>query len=245
MTRRLNGLLLAACLLLAPGSVSRGQSPDAATADPVTARAFEVHYRTVSEAAELIGELLSEDGSMTLKPRLGRIVIEDRASVLKRVAALLESYDLPPRKVEVTLSLFLGTREEDETSDTGGRRELSREVRGMVETLGDVTRWTSYEPLGSRSVSGVEGEAVVANLSGDYRVAFTVASVHERQGVDRVRFERFSLQREVSLGDGGRRVEDLYTAGMVVDAKKLTLVVAAAAPDSKRALFLALSVDPR
>ena len=115
----------------------------------------------------------------------------------------------------------------------------------MVERLGDVTRWTSYEPLGSRSVSGVEGDPVVANVSGDYRVAFTVESVHERQGVVRVKFKRFSLQREVPVGDGGRRVEDLYTAGLVVDAGKLTLVVAAAAPDSQRALFLALQVNPR
>ena len=37
----------------------------------------------------------------------------------------------------------------------------------------------------------------------------------------------------------------LYTAGMVVQAHKLTLVVAASAPDSKRALFLALQVSPR
>ena len=115
----------------------------------------------------------------------------------------------------------------------------------MVERLGDVTRWTSYEPLGSRSISGIEGEEVVASISGDYRVAFTIESVHERQGLTRVKFQRFSLQREVPFGEGGRRVEDLYTAGMVVDAGKLTLVVAAAAPDSQRALFLALQVDPR
>ena len=40
-------------------------------------------------------------------------------------------------------------------------------------------------------------------------------------------------------------IRDLYTAGMVVEADKLNLVVAASAPDSKRALFLALQATPR
>jgi hypothetical protein len=114
-----------------------------------------------------------------------------------------------------------------------------------MESLGDFTRWTDYEALGSRSVTGVEGQPVVANVAGDYRVSFTLDAVHETQGLVRVKFERFSLQREVATGDGGHRIEDLYTAGMVVDAGKLTLLVAASAPDSQRALFLALQVRPR
>jgi hypothetical protein len=173
-------------------------------------------------------------------------VVEDRADVLRRVEALLKSFDLPPRAFEVTLSLFLGRREQEPGAPApGARGELSSEVRGMVETLGDFTKWTSYELLGSRSVTGIEGDPVLADVAADYRVGFVVDAVHETQGGTLIKFERFTLEREVLSGDGGRDVEELYTAGMVVQADKLTLVVAASAPDSQRALFLALQVHPR
>ena len=32
---------------------------------------------------------------------------------------------------------------------------LSLEVRGVLDTLGDVTKWVAYEPLGSRSITGI------------------------------------------------------------------------------------------
>jgi hypothetical protein len=247
-TRR--GRALSSLRLLLLAGVVAGLAPVALAAedDPIAARAFEVHYRDLSDAAELVGVTLSEEGSITLKPSLRTLVVEDRRSVLDRVALLLESFDLPPREVEVTLSLFLGQREDDPAEPgaaTSGHGALSTEVRGMVESLGDFTKWTSYELLGSRSISGVEGDPVLVDVAGDYRVGFTVDSVVERQGITRIKFDRFSLNREVLLGDGGRDIEELYTAGMVVEAHKLTLVVAASAPDSKRALFLALQVSPR
>ena len=69
-------------------------------------------------------------------------------------------------------------------------------------------------------------------------------SVHDGQGV--VKFERFSLQeRTVRQERNEPFIEDLYTTSMVVAVGKLTLVVAAQEPTSKRALFLALQVEPR
>lgn len=218
----------------------------AAPDEPLEVRAFEVRYRPLGDAAELIGAVLSAQGTVTLKPRLGTLVVEDRAAVLLKVEGLLRGWDLPPRSVEVTLSLFLGRREGGPAGEGAPRGSaLTRDVRGMLDVLGDFTQWTSYEPLGSRSVTGVEGEPVVAAVAGDYRVSFTVHSVHEGPGRTRVKFDRFALQREVPTGDGGRRVDDLYTASMVVEADRLTLLVAASAPDSQRALFLALQVRPR
>jgi len=169
------------------------------------------------------------------------LIVEDRRSVLDKVQALLESFDLPPRAVEVTLNLFLGTRADKAPARPAGRSTLSKEVRGILESLSDFTQWNSYEPLASRSITAVEGDQVVALLSGEYRVAFVVEAVHEKQQV--IKFERFSLQR-ISGEEGQEEIEDLYTAGMVVKAGKLNLVVAASAPDSQRALFLALQVRP-
>jgi hypothetical protein len=235
---RVPALVLAVALV---GTAAAAAEPPG---DPLTARAFEIHYQPLADAADVIDPLLSEEGTITLRPRLSVLVVEDRRSVLGRVADLLHAWDVPPRNVEVTLSLFLGIDRRDRDpraplADHG----LSREVRGVLEKLSDFTKWTTYEPLGSRSVTGTEGDTVVANLSDEYRVVFIVESVHETHGT--VRLERLQLQR-VSVGDdGAERVEDLYTAGMVLPAGKLKLVGAASDPNSRRALFLALQTRPR
>jgi hypothetical protein len=230
----------AALLVLA--AVPAASQP--APGDRITARAFEIHYQPLVDAADVISPLLSEDGTVALRPRLSVLVVEDRRAVLDRVADLLEEWDVPPPNVEITLSLFLGIDRRDEDpraprADHG----LSREVRGVLEKVSNFTKWTTYEPLGSRSVTGTEGDTVVANLSDEYRVVFVVESVHETHGA--VKFERLQLQRITVDEDGAESVDELYTAAMVLPAGKLKLVGAASDPNSRRALFLALQARPR
>jgi hypothetical protein len=230
----------AALLVLSAAPAMAQPSPR----DRVTARAFEIHYQPLLDAADVISPLLSEEGTVTLRPRLSVLVVEDRRAVLDRVADLLEDWDVPPPNVEITLSLFLGIDRRDEDprapqADHG----LSQEVRGVLEKLSDFTKWTTYEPLGSRSVTGTEGDTIVANLSDEYRVVFVVESVHETHGA--VKFERLQLQRITVEDDGTESVDELYTAGMVLPAGKLKLVGAASDPNSRRALFLALQTRPR
>jgi hypothetical protein len=106
-----------------------------------------------------------------------------------------------------------------------------------------VTKWIAYEPLGSRSVVGTEGDAVTAEMSLDYRVVLEVDSVH--QGGDVVKFDRVSLQRLTRDEEGEERIEDLYSAGMVLTAGRVHVVGAAREPGSNRALFLILEVKAR
>lgn len=238
--RRFAAALVCGSLAAAPGAAQ----PPASAADPVSARAFEVHYQPLLDAADLISPLLSEDGEVTLRPRLSTLVVEDRRSVLSRVADLLRGWDVAPRNVEITLSLFLGIdrRGEDPDAPTADYG-LSREIRGIMDKVSDFTKWTSYERLGSQSVTGTEGDTVVANLSDDYRVVFVIKSVHRTHGS--VRFDKLRLQRVRLEDDGSKSVEDLYTAGMRLMPGKFTLVGAASDPDSARALFLALHARPR
>lgn len=241
---RLFSLLALALLALGPRAEPEPTVTSAAPDRALTARAFEIHHRSLSDAADLVGELLSPAGSLTLKPRLDTLLVEDRPDVIERVADLIESFDIPPRQVDVTLSLFLGSRESNDGDPErpAPAREYPREVRGIIDTLSDVTRWTSYEPLGSRSVRGVEGQEVTADVSSDYRVAFTVGDVDESR--DKIKFERFSLLRVIREPGHAERLEEKYRAAIVVDTGRLTLLVAARAPDSERALFLALQAEP-
>jgi hypothetical protein len=238
--RRFLPPLAAAALLLACCATAWAQGDG----DPLSARAFPVRYRPLADAADVVAPLLSANGTVTLRPRLRMLVVQDREEVLDRVEALLSSFDLPPRNVEVTLSLFLGTDRLTAGRQRGAPgQEFSKEVRGVIETLGDVTKWIAYEPLGSRSVTGTEGGAVTAELSLDYRVVLEVDSVHSSGDV--VKFERVSLQRTGQDEEGAETVEDLYSAGMVLTAGRVHVVGAAREPGSNRALFLILEVKAR
>ena len=179
---------------------------------------------------------------MTLRTQVSRLVVRDRRSVLEEVAALLQSFDLPPRNVEVTLSLFLG-RDRREAGRQLRPESFARDVRGVTETLGDFTKWTAYEPLGTQAVIGAEGSRVSVDLSEDYRVVFQVEEVQESPGT--VRLKDVSLQRLVRTADGGVRPQDLHTSTIVLPVGRLLVVGAAQKPDSRQALFLTLQARPR
>jgi len=98
--------VLAVAALLASGA--------AAADEPVSARAFAVKFKSLADAAEIVSPVLSPDGTMTLQPRLKTLTIQDRPAVLDRVGKLLDSFDTPPRTVDITLSLFLGTDRRDQ-----------------------------------------------------------------------------------------------------------------------------------
>ena len=68
--------------------------------DPIRARTFRVEFKPLSDAAELIGPLLTDEGSVMMRPRQKVLIVEDRTSVLLRVGQVLESFDLPPRSVK-------------------------------------------------------------------------------------------------------------------------------------------------
>jgi len=241
----------AAARALAALSLVVAAMPPATAADPsdaaVQARVYEIRHRSVADAADLAGALLSAEGSLTLQPRLRTLLVQDHPEVLDRIASVLEAFDRPPRNVEVTASLFLGTERRERPAAEGGEgrtsRDVSREVRGVMETLADFTKWNEYVPLGSFAVTGVEGSPVTAYFSEDYRVVFEVESVGDAAG--EIVFRRFSLQRVVVTAEGGERAEEIYGAGVVLRAGVMSVVGAAKGPDSKRALFLALRAKPR
>ena len=239
MTRTVLAILLA----LGPwAGLPAGAADAPGAADPVSARAYEVKFKSLADAAELIGPLLSPQGSVTLQPRLKTLMIQDRVSVLDRVASLLSSFDVAPRNVEIAMSLFLGTdRREQEAGRIIPPSSMTKDVRGIAETLGDFTKWNAYEPLGGRAVTGVEGGRVTVNLSDEYRVAYDIDTVRDQS----VKLTNFVLQRVTRGADGKEKVQDVYSAAVVLPVGRMLMLGAAQNPESKRALFLTLQARPR
>ncbi len=239
MRREALGILLAAAL--STGAPVR--AADALPAEgPVLARAYEVKFKSLADAAELVSPLLTPQGSVTLQPRLKTLTVQDRVSVLDRVASLLASFDVAPRNVEIAMSLFLGTdRREQEAGRIIPPSSMTRDVRGIAETLGDFTKWNAYEPLGGRAVTGAEGGRVTVNLSDEYRVAYDIDTVRDQS----VKLTNFVLQRVTRGADGKEKVQDVYSAAVVLPVGRMLMLGAAQNPESKRALFLTVQARPR
>lgn len=53
-------------------------------------RVFTLEHASVSEVSAAVQPLLSEEGSMTLRPKLSRIIVQDQPEVIDRVTALIE-----------------------------------------------------------------------------------------------------------------------------------------------------------
>jgi hypothetical protein len=231
------------CLSLALLFSLPAAAETARVADPVQTKSFEVRFRPLADAAELVSSVLSAEGEVTQQFRLKRLVVKDHASVLAQVPGLLESFDLPPRNVEVTVSLLLGSDRRDQEAGRHNKTEgISREIRGITETLGDFTKWTAYETLGTRSVTAVEGTPVTLNISDEYRVVFEVGSVPT---VNKVELRSFALFRVLHTADGLERMQEIYSARVMLPAGRLQLVGAAKSPEAKQALFVGLQATPR
>lgn len=237
---RRRGALAVLALLLVAGVSLAGAAEAAPTID---ARSFQVSHRPLADAVDLVSAILSEHGSVSIQPRLKRIVVQDAPEILDRVGALLADFDVPPRNVEVAVSLFLGTdRRRDEAGRLARSPEIAAETRGIRETLSDFTKWTEFSPLGSRTITCVEGYPATIYLADDYRVEFEIESVH---GDDRVLFRRFTLLRVARTTDGGERAVKHYDAAIQMPVGQELLVGAASGPDASAALFLKLLVRVR
>ncbi len=241
------GVFALALLLLTPVPVRSEESgpPDG----QLQVRAFTIHHRGLAEAAEAVSTVLSAGGSVKLQPRARTLVVEDLPEVLERARMLLLGFDLPPRNIELTLTLVLGTdrREPGRPSGATDSRGISREVRGVHESLGDFTKWTSYELLGSQSVTALEGHSVTVRLSDEYRVVFRVETVRAPTAgapEGTISLRGCTLLRVLRNESGEERFEELLSTALELTSGKLLTLGAARGPEARKALFLTIKARP-
>lgn len=221
-------------------------SVSAAEDEAITARSYDVRYRSLSEAVDLVGSILSPDGTVSIHPRLKTLVVRDRETVLDQVGDLLESFDLPPRNVEVSVVLVMGS---DSRDDEAGRhtpdKSILREHGGTLETLREFWKWSEFDPIGSRAVTAMEGSTVSADLSDGYRISFEVDGVATRQGREIVTLDNFVLQRVTSGPDGEEQIRNVHRLKITVPAGKQSMVAVARSPNASKMLLLMVKAEPR
>jgi hypothetical protein len=200
--------------------------------DGLSARIFNIRFKSVEDVVLLIEPYIGERGSYMVQPRLKAITVRDEVDRLARIADLIASFDQPPRSVRLVIQLLDAV----EAPATGSRRG----TKGTrLDSVLGVTKWTDYSVLGEASIVGVEGAQSALNLSDRYRVRFNVDAVAERQQV--VKFDRFALDRITRADDGEIRYTPILdTALNLHDGQRLLLGITNSR-ESARALFLSVS----
>jgi hypothetical protein len=159
--------LLAVALSLA------GSAEHASVAAPeVVVRVITLRHRTPEEALAVVRPVLTEGASVTVQPRGNTLTVRDSAEAVERAARTIAAWDLPPRRIDLTITLLKAS-----TGGPGGRAagpDGADQLPGVGERLRKLFRFTRYTRLDSVLVQGVEGQMVACLLGGGYRLEFRI-----------------------------------------------------------------------
>jgi len=210
-----------------------------ATRSHLPTQLFTVRFKDVNDVYLLIEPLLSQRGSVQMQPRLKTLAVTDDGETLKKVEAMIQSYDLPPKSVAVALQLILATAAEKPPET------ISPRIRGVIQKLNEIsTKWSDYRLLGSVTVPCTEGEKASAELGEDYRISFAVDYASNEQKL--VRFKRLVLDRRDRSRDA-ESSEATYTrvldTALNLKEDKLYIFGASKMEGSSRALFMTISAS--
>lgn len=229
-------LLLGALLAAVPGR-ALAQEPEVPGCEGrrLESRVVTIRFKPVSEAALLVEQLLSPCGAYRLPKSLKVITVTDEPAPLRRVVQAISEWDVPPRPVEVSISLILATR------DPAPKPGIAGELRDVSEQLAQLTRFTRFERIGTATVRALEGGSAEAEIGERYRVVFRIEAVDADRGI--VRVEPFELYQRPAPNEAGASAgAPRRLLGMTVNLPEGRMnLVGAPARGNERALFLALT----
>jgi hypothetical protein len=185
---------------LAPKAATR-PAPGAAPAEELRLHAFTLEHQKATEALALVQPLLSPRGTVELQAATNTLVVRDSLSALVKVTAALRSFDHAARPVAFDIQFV-----------RAGRSGVSPEPPAqpvdpqLVARLEQLFRYQGYRSLARARLDTREGEQVVYDIAGGYRVSFKLGIVTYEK---RVKLSAFRIARRV--GDGPE-VELIHTA---------------------------------
>jgi len=234
---RLSMVLLLLLMLPAPSIPAPPTDP---AASRLPTQLFTVRFKDVNDVYLLIEPLLSARGSVQMQPRLRTLAVTDEPETLAKIEALIQSYDLPPKNVEVALQLILAT-----TAGKPGEKISPRIRGGVIQKLNEIsTRWSDYRLLGSATVVSSEGERASVEMGEDYRISFAVDYASDEQKL--VRFKRFTLDRRDRFRDpepGEATYTRVLDTALNLKEDKLYIFGASKMESSNRALFMTITAS--
>jgi len=213
------------------------------TADVETiSRTFTLEHAEVTEVSAAVQPLLSEAGSMTLRPKQSTIVVQDQPEVIDRVTALIEELDHLPGSYSVRFDLLEGGKPKPfGTSD---------EVR-VEERVQKMFNAATFYLLGRSTIEGVSGSPALAELGSSFQVSFH-AQVAEprssspwgaREPGTRLHLRQLVLERIQVEADGTVVTDELLRTNVQLSAKQTVYIGAGNSEDSKEVLVLIVHAE--
>ena len=163
--RRLVAFVVLSVLALASGALP-AQEP--AASGPLVVRVLSPKFRNLEETLAVVQPLLSDEGSVLLQTRSKTLTVKDREAVVEKIARALESADLPPRAISLSVTLL---RAGPGPAAVPGKTETAQ-IAGVGERLKKLFSFESYSVLESVNFVGVEGAAAGFALGREYRLDF-------------------------------------------------------------------------
>ena len=231
-----------------PGAPAKDQGPAPATpaggkdaASPAAtgalgAKVFSLRFRRVDDAYLLISPLIGPRGSVRSQPAQRTLTVVDTPENVKKIGALIASYDVPPRNVQVSVQLILAS------SGEKSEAPAPPPIRGVIDRLNALsTRWTDYKMVGNARVLGTEGERSSLRVGDDYKVDFRIDQVSDETRV--IRFKPFELSRRETAIEGNERYASIMSTVLNLRDSQLFIVGASKVEQSQRALFMTITAS--
>ena len=172
-------------------------------ADKISVHLYALRYQRAEDALRLILPLLSEQGSVELRPGGNTIVVRELASRLDTVLEALRRFDHETREVSVSLWLVRAGRGAPVSPPSVVDPEL-REYPEVLDRLRDHLQYSSFDVVGSSEARGGEGQTMTFDLSTEYEVRFRLGTV---VGLERVPLEGFEVfKRPEGAGSRPKRL---------------------------------------
>ena len=206
--------------------------------ESLATRTYHIRYHKFDEVLAAVNERLSERGEVSYRRAFKEITVRDLEEVLRAIDAVVREMDIPPKKVEIQITIF-------EASRSGVPNDPPDLMGGTASRLRNLMTYTHFDVLGTNTVPGMEGESTSITFErprGGYKVQIRVEYVDEQRNM--VAIKPFELFREQTPRDAaGRPIYlSLLSTSFNPRADQPLLVGGARSEDAPKAIFCALRV---
>jgi len=219
-----------------PAGGKDATAPSPAASGALQARVYTLRFRQVDDAYLLISPYIGPRGSIRAQPAQRTLTVVDTPENIRKITALIATYDVPPRNVQVSVQLILAS------SGEGPSAPAPPPIRGVIDKLNALsTRWNDYQMVGDARLVGTEGERSSLRVGDDYKVDFRIDQVSDESRV--IRFKPFELQRRDVSVEGVETYTPIVNTVLNLRDSQLFIVGASRIERSNRALFMTITAS--
>ncbi|MCP4902178.1 MAG: hypothetical protein GY906_34860, partial [bacterium] len=139
----------------------------AAVAQTMEVRSYDLQHADMPEVVDLVQDLLSDEGSVTVRPRSSQLHVQDRSEFISVVDQFIKDIDQPPEPFRLIVELV-----EASMDPLMGETEYEP-IHGVKRMF----RYDHYRLVGAAAVEGKLGEDYLVSLGNDFQVQFGTSQV--------------------------------------------------------------------